>query len=114
MTKPSLDWRDRYGWDEAVDHENIRQSVQVYLPSPEAAIVEDAMGQAVFRVPVIHRRTGTYAILIAPATVGEIGLIFQDCPEYDPIPANTPTMTGWMGDSSFAQVVTPVTMYHPL
>ena len=114
MAGPSLDWRDRYPLGASIDQPHCRHLVQVYLPSAQATVVEDPVGQVMFRVPAIHRRTGAYTILAAPARIGNVGLIFRDCPEYDPVPVNTPTMAGWMGAGSFASIVTPASWFHPL
>ena len=114
MTGPSLDLRDRYPLGVSVAQPNCRQVVQLYVPSPQAAVVRDPVGQDMFRVPAIHRRTGAYVILVAPAVINNVGLIFRDCPEFDPVPVNAPTTAGWLGDGSFARVIMASTWYRPL
>ena len=114
MTGPSLDWRDRYPLGASITEPNCRQLVQMYLPSPQAAVVEDPVGQDVFRVPAIYRRSGAYVILVAPAVINNVGLIFRDCPEFDPVPVNATTTAGWLEDGYYARVVTAATWYRPL
>ena len=114
MAGPSMDWRDRYPLGASIDQPNCRQQVQVYMPFAQAAQVEDPTDESMFRVPAIHRRTGAYTILAAPTAIGNVGLIFRDCSEYDPVPTDAPTNAGWIGTGSYAEVILPVTWHHPL
>ena len=78
MNSHSLDWRIRYPVDMALKRQNISPACHMYVPSPQAAVVTDPNGIQMFRVPAIHRMTGTYVILAAPAFIRDVGLIFRD------------------------------------
>ena len=115
MTGPSLDWRMRYPVDTSLDQPNIRQMVHMYVPSPQAAVVRDPLGERMLRVPAVHHRTGTHVVLAAPAYIQNAGLIFRDCHEFDPVPVNVPSRAGWLGDDGvYVRVMTAATWYHPL
>ena len=113
MDSTSLDYRARYPVG-VVPCRNIQTAVNLYLPSPQAAIVQGPQGHDVIRVPAVHRRTGTYVILTAPVWIREVGLIFRDCTEFDPVPTALPCIDGWLGAGEHSLVETAATWYQPL
>ena len=95
MASGSMDYSERYPLGPAIDQPNCRRLVQVYFPYAQAAQVKDPEGEMCYKVPAIHKWTGAYAVLTAPVMIGHVGLIFRDCPEYDPVAAEVPGTTGW-------------------
>ena len=95
MVAGAPDYRDRYPLGPAADYPSCRREVQAFLLSPDAAVVPSPTGQEMFRVPALHRRTRMQAVLVAPTTIGSVGLIFRDCPEFDPVPLGVPTDLTW-------------------
>ena len=75
---------------------SVRPLVRVCAPLHFAERVTIG-GVPMFKVPAVHMATGALVFLLAPATIGNPGRIFNSCPEFDIVPAaKSPEDCEWL------------------
>ena len=85
MVSASCDWRDRYPIGGAEEIPSCRDVVEVYRPLADSLVVPGPRGGRFFRIPAVHSASGAPAVLLAPSTVISPGVVFRDCPEFEPV-----------------------------